>query len=504
MLTRKQIGIQIILPLVAGATVACFSAALLFGMKPIWTLLVLVGIAALIPAVLPYQYLPTFLRDDPKTYWLVLFLLVIPINMQKKFGDKIAITKRLAEDGPTWGTPAITLGITDLPLIILLILWLIHKVRSKDPLYWPAINWVPVAFICWVTLGLFFSAYPKLGILELSRQCKYFLVYLFVTNNVNPFKMGRIILFALMLGLIFESTITLVMYKLGMTGSLFGSAFGSFEGVAQDSALQVVLGDESSAKRAVGTFQNPMILSKYFELVLPLAFLFIWISRDNKKRLFFLSLFLAGTLCLFLTNSRSGLVGFLVGISVVFFICYYRKLISKKTVMVLVLVGLLLSPLIITKIYSQMSTRPSTVTARFDHWRVGFQMVTLNPIMGIGLNTSTYVRIKQGIGNLSPTENLHNYYLVILSETGVLGALLYFGFFSYIFYRAVRLTSLKTPYGLGFSIAIMGSMLSLALHVSLGTFPNYSLNVLLWFYCGIIVAMGRYEADERKQPQLEH
>jgi len=81
---------------------------------------------------------------------------------------------------------------------------------------------------------------------------------------------------------------------------------------------------------------------------------------------------------------------------------------------------------------------------------------------------------------------------------------LYFGFFSYIFYRAVRLTSLKTPYGVGFSIAILGSMLSLALHVSLGTFPNYNLNVLLWFYCGIIVAMGRYEADERKQVQLEN
>ena len=503
MLTRKQIGIQVVLPIAAGATVACFAALLLSGVKPVWILLTLAGIAALIPTVLPSQYLPSFLRDDPKTYWLVLFLLLIPINVLKKFGDKDAITRRLAEDGPTWGAPAMTLGITDIPMIVLLILWLIHKLKNKDPLYWPAINWVPIAFICWVSLGLFFSAYPKLGILELTRQCKYFLIYLFVINNINPFKMGRIILFALMLGLVFESTMTLVMYKLGKSGSFFGSAFGSFEGVKQDSALQVVLGEEESGKRAVGTFQNPLILAKYFELVLPLAFLFIWVSRDKKKRLFFLSLFLAGTLGLFLTNSRSALMGFMVAMLVVFFMCYYRKLISTKTVMLLALVGLLLSPLIITKIYSQMSTRPETVSVRFDHWRVGLQLVTLNPVMGTGLNTSTYVRIKEGIGNLSPTENLHNYYLVIISETGVLGALLYFGFFSYIFYRAVRLTNLKTPYGVGFSIAIMGSILSLGLHLSLGTFPNYNLNVLLWFYCGMIVAMSRYEADESKQAQLE-
>ena len=172
-------------------------------------------------------------------------------------------------------------------------------------------------------------------------------------------------------------------------------------------------------------------------------------------------------------------------------------------VTVLVIVGLLLSPVILTKMYSQLSTRPDTTQARLDHWRVGFQMAMLNPIMGIGLNTSTYVRKKLDIGDLSPTENLHSYYLTILSETGVPGALLHFGFFAYIFYRAVRLTSLETPFGLGFSISIMGSMLSLAVHLSLGTFPTYSLNVLLWFYSGLIVAMGRYEADERKQPQLE-
>lgn len=122
--------------------------------------------------------------------------------------------------------------------------------------------------------------------MELSRQCKYFLVYLFVTNNVNPFKMGRVILFALMLGLIFESGFTLVMYKFGKTSSLFGSSFGSFEGGVQDN-LKVILGDKTSVKRAVGTFRHPMILAKYFELVLPLAFLFFWISRDNKRRLFF-------------------------------------------------------------------------------------------------------------------------------------------------------------------------------------------------------------------------
>lgn len=183
--------------------------------------------------------------------------------------------------------------------------------------------------------------------------------------------------------------------------------------------------------------------------------------------------------------------------------CYHRGLISKKIVPVLVIVGLLLSPLIITKIYSQLSTRPETTQVRLDHWRVGLQMATLNPIMGIGLSTSTYVRKKLDIGDLSPTENLHSYYLTILSETGVPGALLYFGFFAYILYRAIRLTSLETPFGLGFSIAIMGSMLSLALHLTIGTFPTYSLNVLLWFYCGIIVAMGGYEADERKEPQLE-
>ena len=504
MLTRKQIGVQVFLPIVAGALVACFSAAILWGMKPVWVFLVLAGLIALIPGVLPARSLPEIFQGDSKNYWWAVFLLALLANIHKDFGSEASMARRFAEGGSPWGAGSITLEFTDLPLMMLLVLWLVDILRKRQPLYWPAINWIPVAFLAWASLGLIFSAYPELTLFEIFRQVKYFLVYLVISNSMRDIRSARLILFALLIGLTLESGFVMFKYKFQETGYLTGTTFGRWESFGDEKeSLRVRMDELDSKKRAVGTFGHPNPLSEYYEMVLPLTISFFLLAQGMKKKGVYLFLIFLGGACLFLTNSRGGMVSFLIAASVLTFMAVRRKMLSVKGLMALFMTGLLLSPLILLQLYKYISTRPEFSKARLEHWEVGLQLALINPVRGVGLNASTYVREKLLSGHgIIPDLPIHNYYLVILSETGVLGALLYFGFFVYIACQAFRLTRSDNPYILGLSLSIGVTLVSLSFHMLIEFFPNYSLNSLLWFYSGLIVALKRLEMESKDQNPL--
>jgi O-Antigen ligase len=138
------------------------------------------------------------------------------------------------------------------------------------------------------------------------------------------------------------------------------------------------------------------------------------------------------------TFSRSGALGLVVGL-LVLAIPYRRLMVSRR---LLVPVGVLAGALVLVSLqYSTIASgflRARTslsgrgTQTHFDLYELLPPALDANPFFGRGLNTfSTYFEFLTGQDNWGP----HSYYIALLIETGIVGAILFLAFIVYVFRR---------------------------------------------------------------------
>lgn len=485
----RPTALMVVLPVLVGALVAGASALLLGYFTPIWTALVLVGGSVVVGSRLV---------KNSQTYWLALFLLAVPLNIHKKFAASEVLLAQVETLGLPWGATTAFLQLSDLPLAVLLASWLLIKLARREPLYWPRVNYLPLAFLAWCTLGLMFSPSPSFTLFEIVRQTKFFLIYLFVINNVSPRKLGRLIILMLLLGLLLQEGVTLVRYYFQLGDTFFGTTFGDESNrVVQRGS--VTLGPTDDKERGEGTFGHPNQTAMHFDFVLPLALILSLASRHPEQRWLGLFTFLLGLPALAATFSRGGMIGVLTGAAVCLALAWMRRLASRPLVLGVAALALVLSPFALYGLSSYLTTRPEMFEQRFVHWRVGAAMIALNPVFGIGLNTSTAVR--QNLPFALPGEELieeeypiHNHYLIGIIETGLVGALLYLSFFVLIGLAAFRCCRSKDAVAATMAIGILAAYAAIAVHMTIDFLAMDALHTLLWLYAGLVVALNVEEA----------
>jgi hypothetical protein len=143
-------------------------------------------------------------------------------------------------------------------------------------------------------------------------------------------------------------------------------------------------------------------------------------------------------LVLFATLSRSGALGLLVGL-LVLAIPYRRFVWSRALLVPLAVVALVLAWVVDTRrhffsvvIASRLQTGGSSTSAHFAVYSFIPHVLHSNPLLGLGLNTfSVYYEFVTGKTNWGP----HSYWVALIVETGLVGALLFIVFLRYVFLR---------------------------------------------------------------------
>lgn len=176
-------------------------------------------------------------------------------------------------------------------------------------------------------------------------------------------------------------------------------------------------------------------------LIVPLLVLtpvYIRLERGHRYRLP-----LAATLALLLlveltTLSRSGLLGLIVGLGVLA-LPYGRLLVSRSILLPVGAVGAVVLGIALTRldyfetvIRSRVSTGPGASQARWDIYGLIPDILSTNPLFGLGLNTfSVYYEAVTGKTNWGP----HSFYVALLVETGLVGTAVFGVFVWYLFAR---------------------------------------------------------------------
>jgi hypothetical protein len=451
-------------------------------------------------------------------------VLSIPFDITKWLSD-VQLSQSLIDTyGMPMGSTSLEIYLTDVLLAAMLLPWLAGVCLRRERLFFPKIGYLFVFYLAWALLvSLINSESFDLSRYELCRQALYFLLFVYLINNVATRLQFRCAVWAVFLGLIIGAGTVIAFFEMGIgtnTVAFVGLHDQSAEGAQSQTHTNRTkelsvdethqhLGstDQVEAKRSQGMFRHPGIAAGLCGLILPLVLAYLVAARTNRDRILLFMVYAWGLAGLVLTFSRAGFVGLIVSTLVFFAVGGWSGLISRQALKLGAVPFVLAVALSIPLMLVYLSTRPGSFIMRFYLAEAALQGYSQHPILGVGFNNST-AAMQPGRQDLKDLgipvpqgEPADSYYLAILMEVGPLGALLFFGFFSKIAMIALRTMRMREisadvkPLLVGM---VAGGASVAAQSISDGPMTGHAVSAMLWLFAALIVAIARsVQAEER-------
>jgi hypothetical protein len=236
--------------------------------------------------------------------------------------------------------------------------------------------------------------------------------------------------------------------------------------------------------RYIGIFEDPNDLGLLFLISLPMLGYCI-----AQSRWLMVKMVLIGTLglilyAIYLTNSR----GTVLGLVAMVFVWLYRKHGIWKAC----LMCLILSPMAVLapSRMNELKVDEESAFGRWDAWYSGFQMLKSNPLFGVGK------------GNFTEHHELtaHNSFVLVFSETGLIGYFVWFCFIYLSFYMLYVIVSEENLFNIknnSYSKNTYNDMVDIGNAIYLCFigfffsvfFLSRSYNILLYVLCALSVTL---------------
>jgi len=225
--------------------------------------------------------------------------------------------------------------------------------------------------------------------------------------------------------------------------------------------------------------------------------------RNWMARTALIILTLGMTTLIVITASRGGMIAFL-GV-------LFGAFVFSKQKMMVVAIGIILLPLGWMLLPDQYRDRYETLvkmedvdqtsSGRWEIWGAGVQMMYARPILGVGAGAFSAAN---GSGDFGRAQYMraHNLYIQLAATTGIIGVVVWFGFFIRFFVKKLRQLSRETAnndnnrwimlYSNSFIIAMIALFIS-------GMFGHSLFRYTWYLMAGITVAMdGIYQRSLRE------
>ncbi len=411
------------------------------------------------------------LSPDRRILSLMLWILIMPLSIEKVF--YVA--------PPVWSgfvAQAITINAGDV-LLALLFVFLLAKsqLTGEKAFYWPTVATVWLLMFSWAIVSYLVHAfYLRDGLvssspLALLRLLKILIFIVLIHSAIRS--RGDVILaiIAVMVIVFFESILVGLSY---MTGHIFN--FTSLTGGKPILGLQKYTGPVgSSLVRGTGTLGQTNSTA-HFETFYSLILLAIFSLKNRLLKVMALITMLAVGMAILLSFSRGAWLSFALAILAAFLIFLKRREISKSAwltgssiaIVAVLVLGMLASP-----IMDRLSSKGSdgAIASRFRMFHVALDLTRAYPIIGVGpgeyaqaglklqspeFTTPQWVALGQKpivplVGRLDVVTlsqrgktplrlplPVHNKFLLVLSQLGLVGLGLWVALYGYFLRDAIR------------------------------------------------------------------
>jgi len=390
-------------------------------------------------------------------YLLYIFVFLIP--WQTRY-----IYNSLTLKGEVWEYGKLSFYLSELVLFLLIIFFLIFisrlvkkdselKQKSKSSLATKII----FLFLLVVLISFLGALNQRLYFYGLIKLIEAIVLYLLIFKiNFDYCKLGISFVASMFLHSI------LAIYQFFSQSIGANKYLGIASQISNQGGVSVLEGSFGRLLRAYGGLSHPNILGGFLVIAILIlisiyfypvksGFLFNKVVKKKKPVLFYIGLIILFN-ALILSFSRSAWLA--LGISLFLLLIYslLKKVEIKKTISILIILILisvisfvLLNDFIQTRIQQNERLEIKSSTERIALEKQALVLVKDNWFLGTGFNNYVLTIYKKIDNNLNIWEYqpVHNVYLLILVELGILGMILYIFLFFYFLYKSFQSSDLK-------------------------------------------------------------
>jgi len=480
------------LPLVAvaGVMTACF-VVLAMSMK------MTIGIAAIGGLCI---FIGQIFAKDKMRYWTGVFILSIPLAAPKILGSREHMLSVVGALGvPTGAMPVPTLFFSDVILFILFCLWAAETAFStKQKPYIPGVSRYALGFMLVAAISIVNSVNLSYSGNELVRLVKFFLIFLFAANNIRTKKDVKLIVFLLAFGILSQGVITIVQYKYQFAKAITGYSYLTETVEDKPPPGTIAFGYGETRLRGSGTVGPHNIEAMFFELIMPLLLSVAICYRMRLKAMPYIVAFALGAAGLYCTFSRGGMAGTAIGLVALSMLCIWKGLLPRWALWFMLASALVIGYFSYGKVHDFISQREGAYQVRVEMSKVGLSMVKEHPLLGFGLNTSVIHIPDYDPKDIDIGYPVHNHYLIIASEVGLIGLTFFLLFYYKILRTALGVVRSADPYISAVSIGIISGIVGISAHMGFDHFGNEVIQTLLWFFAGMVIALERITEGEEE------
>lgn len=432
-------------------------------------LMVVIGAVAAFPLFLAVK--------DYRKLFLVIFVVDIP------FGIDIAIQNQGWHRG---GPTGYIVSLSTVILVLAYALWIIERKPTLQ--FFPEIT-VPALLYLFVILLSFFQARNvQLSAFGLFLKAQAFLMAFYVANHVRTRHEIQLVAMTAGVCLLLESILMILQY--------FTGASLNFGGLLTSGSLAEGVGGAGvTGSRVAGTLLRPGNAALYLNSMLPFA-ISAYLTGSLMNNMVALPSFALGLVALVVTSSRGGWLSFATA-ALVMVVVVGRHLWNEAATKGLLI--FLVATLLLGIFWGQVGQRLVTVTedrSREQLDTMAFNLIKVYPL-GLGENNyELYMADKYAhpamVGHTHLT--VHNRYLLIWSETGPQGLILFILLLLIPFWRA-RHWIFNTRLGSELVVLQAGLLAALAshiVHMRSENFNGRSQIYLLWFILTMLAVVHRF------------
>ncbi|MGR8930430.1 MAG: O-antigen ligase family protein [Gammaproteobacteria bacterium] len=405
--------------LLLGAPIAVLFAFIMVCVSDLsiaWPILILGGLGLVVI---------TFLSKQPQAIFFSFYIATVSVEL----------TKGLVAEGGVY-TPSLYLSLSDLfliPLVFTIVMerWLGQRPRQRwHPLLTAALIW-----LLWQWLRTLTSSVGVAALMSALNQTKYFIALWTVSSYLQNTEHWRQFMRAVGIAIALHFLMSIL--QSGTGGAL------QFQGIkaSTQSTLNYADAGMGSLFRPSGLLSHPNALADFLVLSLPTMIGFLLLGKKNIGR-GYISMTVTAALALLmlvLTLSRGGWGAFALGMLCFVFIGYRRDLVSARHIKRLTM-GVVVSLMIVVIAFPTVLLRLTKEDNRSTDSRVllaeqALLIIKRNPILGVGLGAYThasardlppsYSRVSAAFRESLVKGVVHNKYLLVAAETGLIGLLLF-------------------------------------------------------------------------------
>ena len=322
-------------------------------------------------------------------------------------------------------------------------------------------SWLYLAFIVWASASYFYAINPTEVLVNLARvvgtAIAFFNLFVLLQKIPNKFRL---------IALVATGALAVEMYM--VLDPLLGLL------------KQGINASRSSLLK--GTTGNINIAALSLAIKMPFALYLMNLAKKTSQRMAYGLLITLTIFCLVLIASRASYVALILSLLLYIAFCLYNYYKSGKSKRLLIPILYFVLPFVIAVGVSELSTvgqdnttffeRSATIVqattdgsiaSRLRFYMVGVSHIMANPILGSGLGNWKLISIlydKEFIQGYVVPYHMHNDFIQIGTELGIIGFLMYVGLFGILLFYIIYISKSKLPENTKFFVAFLTMSLS--------------------------------------------